>query len=117
MNRSHLARTAASPSPLNGHFGSEWYDSRMGDAVALSEAKRQLGALVSQAHLSHEPVFLTKRGRRVAAIIDADTLDRMIERLEDLEDAEAADAARREMVETREAPIPWDEVKAELGLT
>jgi len=88
----------------------------MTDVLAISEAKQQLGALVDRAHLAHEPVSLTKRGRRVAVLVDADDFDRMLERLEDLDDAEAAIAARRELEETAALPVPWDEVKAELGL-
>jgi prevent-host-death family protein len=89
----------------------------MTDVVAISDAKQHLGALVDRAHLAHEPVFLTKRGRRVAALVDAELFERMLERLEDVEDAEAAEAARREMAETAALPVPWEEVKAELGLT
>ena len=35
---------------------------------------------------------------------------------EDMADIRAAEQAREEMRRTGEAPIPWDEVKAELGL-
>ena len=34
----------------------------------------------------------------------------------DAEDAAAAVAARREAAETESLPVPWEEVKAELGL-
>lgn len=95
----------------------QWYPWGMTEAVAISDAKQRLGALVDRAHHAHEPVFLTKRGRRVAAIVDAEVFEHMIERLEDLEDAEAAEAARREMAETSALPVPWEEVKAELGLS
>lgn len=84
--------------------------------LPLSEAKQHLGALVDRAHLQHEIVSLTKRGRRVAVIVDADDFDRMVERLEELDDAQAAIAARRELEETAAEPIPWEDVKAELGL-
>ncbi|MDJ1371548.1 type II toxin-antitoxin system Phd/YefM family antitoxin [Gulosibacter molinativorax] len=89
----------------------------MNESLPISVAKQQLGTLVDRVHLAHETVYLTKHGRRVAAIIDADTLDGILERLEDFEDATAANAARREMAETGASPIPWDEVKAELGLS
>ncbi len=36
---------------------------------------------------------------------------------EDMEDIRAAERARTEMCETSTEPIPWDEVKADLGLT
>lgn len=95
----------------------DWYHLGMSETMAVSEAKRQLGAVVDRAHVAHEPVYLTRRGRRVVAVVDADEFDRLLALAEDVEDAAAADASRREMAETGAAPIPWDEVKAELGLT
>ena len=59
-------------------------------------------------------MFLTRRGRRVAAVIDADDLERLTQAAEDLADIETADAARAEITEY--GTIPWDEVKAGLGL-
>ena len=85
--------------------------------LPVSEAKQHLGALVDRAHLQHEPVSLSKRGRRVAVLVDADDFDRMVERLEEIDDAQAAIAARREVEETAAEPLPWDDVKRELGLT
>lgn len=84
--------------------------------LPVSDAKRQLGAIVDRAHLGHEPVYLSRRGQRVVAIVDADEFDRLLELAEDTEDAQAAIVARREMDETAGLPIPWDVVKAELGL-
>lgn len=60
---------------------------------------------------------LARRGRRVAAIIDADDLDGILELAEDMADIRAAEAARAEMRITGERPIPWKKVKADLGLT
>jgi prevent-host-death family protein len=85
--------------------------------LSLSEARGQFASIIKRAHGDHEPVYLSRRGRRVAAIIDADDLDRVLDLAEDMEDIRAAEAARAEMKATREAPIPWDEVKADLGLT
>jgi hypothetical protein len=52
----------------------------------------------------------------VAAIIDADDLDRILGLAEDMADVRAAEQARAEMKATGEAPIPWEQVKADLGL-
>lgn len=80
----------------------------------MSAARARLAEVVDAARVGHDPVYLTRHGRRVAAVIDADELVRLIEAAEDLADIEAARAAREEM---RESPaIPWDEVKADLGL-
>lgn len=51
----------------------------------------------------------------MAAEIDADDLDRLIAAVEDATDAEAARSARQEMVEGEQA-VPWEQVKADLGL-
>ncbi len=50
-------------------------------------------------------------------MIDADDLQRLIDDAEDLADIQAAREARAEMVETGEAPIPWEQVKGDLGIT
>lgn len=87
-----------------------------GEAVSISRAREQLAAVVDRARTEHRPVFLSRRGRRVAAVIDADDLDRLLDLAEDMADIRAAEAARAEMRETGARPIPWDEVKAELGM-
>lgn len=85
--------------------------------VAVSEARQQLAAIVDRARSEHAPVYLARRGRRVAAVIDAEDLERLIELAEDMADIRAAEASRAEMLATGEAPIPWEQVKADLGLT
>jgi len=84
--------------------------------MTVTEARARLADVVDEARVAHDPVFLTRRGRRVAAVIDADDLERLIEAAEDLEDIRAADAARAEVAESGAPPIPWDQVKADLGL-
>ena len=86
------------------------------DALSISEAREQLAAVIDRARTEHRPVFLSRRGRRVAAVIDADDLDRLLDLAEDMADIRAAEAARAEMRETGATPIPWEEVKADLGL-
>ena len=80
----------------------------------VSAARSRLEDVVDDACASHEPVFLTCRGRRVAAVVDVEDLERFTQAAEDLADIEAADAARAEIAE--HGTIPWDEVKADLGL-
>ena len=83
---------------------------------SISDARRDLAAVIDEARATHEPVFLSRRGRRVAAVISAEELDRLRGLAEDMADILDAEAARREMRETGAAPIPWDQVKADLGL-
>ena len=86
------------------------------DTLNISEARTQLAAIVDRARAEHEPVYVTRRGRRIAAVIDADDLDHVLALAEDMADSLAAEQARAEMRATGEAPIPWEEVKADLGL-
>lgn len=82
----------------------------------VSDARNQLASIIDRAQTEHQPVYLSRRGRRIAAVIDADDLDRLIELAEDMTDIRAAEQAREEMRDTQHEPIPWDEVKADLGL-
>ena len=83
--------------------------------ITVSAARARLADVVDAARVGHDPVYLTRRGQRVAAVIDADDLDRLIEAAEDLADIEAARSARQEIAEGA-PPIPWEQVKADLGL-
>lgn len=84
--------------------------------MSVSEARARLADVVDEARVGHDPVFLTRRGRRVAAVIDAEQLEQLLEDAEDLADLQAAALARAEMAEIGEAAIPWGQVKADLGL-
>lgn len=83
--------------------------------LSVSAARARLADVVDEARVGHDPVYLTRRGQRVAAVIAADDLARLLEAAEDLADIEAARAAREEI--EADGTIPWDEVKSDLGLT
>ncbi len=83
--------------------------------ITVSDARAKLADVVDSARVGHDPVYLTRRGQRVAAVIDADDLDHLIAAAEDLADIQAAAMARGEL-DTGELAIPWDQVKADLGL-
>ncbi|MGI8624134.1 MAG: type II toxin-antitoxin system Phd/YefM family antitoxin [Solirubrobacteraceae bacterium] len=85
--------------------------------LTVSEARRQLAAVIDRVRAEHAPIYLVRRGRRVAAVIDAEDLDQILDLAEDMADIRAAAATRAEMRATGEAPIPWEQVKADLGLT
>ncbi len=84
--------------------------------ISVSAARTRLADVVDGARVSHTPVFLTRRGKRVAAVIDADDLDQLVAAAEDLADIRAANAARDELATPGNAPIPWATIKADLGL-
>jgi hypothetical protein len=50
------------------------------------------------------------------AVSDADDLDEILALAEHMADIRAAAAARAEMQAAGGIPIPWDQVKADLGL-
>ena len=81
--------------------------------LSVSVACSRPDEIVDDVRARHEPVFLTRGGRRVAAVIDADDLERLTQAAEDLADIEAADAARAEIA--KHGTISWDEVKADFG--
>ena len=84
--------------------------------VPVSQAREQLASIIDLVRSEHAPVFLSRRGRRVAAVIDADDLERLIELAEDMADIRAAEESREEMRRTQIEPTPWHQVKADLGL-
>ena len=83
--------------------------------MTVSDARARLADVGDAARVGHDPVYLTRRGQRVAAVIDSEDLDRLIAAAEDLADIEAARAARAEIAEGEPA-IPWERVRADLGL-
>ncbi|WP_419846456.1 type II toxin-antitoxin system Phd/YefM family antitoxin [Candidatus Poriferisocius sp.] len=93
-----------------GALGNFMYDSYMTE-VAVSEARDRLAEVIDETRRSGEPISVTRRGRRVAVIIDSDAFDRLVDIAEDIEDRYELDAARAD-----DDYVPWDEVKAALGL-
>ena len=57
--------------------------------MSVSAARSRLADVIDDARVHHAPVFLTRRGRRVAAVIDAEDLERLTQAAEDLTDIEA----------------------------
>ena len=62
-----------------------------------------------------ERVRIDRRGAPSVAIIPIEDLE-LLEFLEDQIDIDAAEKALAEMKTQGEKPVPWDEVKARLGL-
>ncbi len=85
-------------------------------SYAVSEARQNLASIIDRARDEHAPMYIARRGQRVAAVIDADDLNELLEMAEDMADIRAAEAARAEMRETTQEPTPWEQVKADLGL-
>jgi prevent-host-death family protein len=79
--------------------------------LPVSEARDHLAEAIESARSTQQPVYVTRRGRRVAVIVDADAYDRLVEAAE-----EAADRAELNAARADDDFVPWDEVKAQLGL-
>ncbi len=78
--------------------------------MPIERAQEHLAEVVEEAERAGEVVYLTRHGRRVAAIVPP-------ELAAEIEAEEEADAAvAREALEESGAPIPWEQVKAEFGL-
>lgn len=84
---------------------------------SVSDARRDLASVIDAVRATREPVWISRHGRRVAAVIDADQLERLQALAEDMVDVLDAEAARAEMRGTAEKPVPWEQVKADLGLS
>lgn len=83
-------------------------------AITITAARDRLSSLVDDSR--NEPVYLTRRDRTVAAIVDADLLRRLLEDAEELADIRAAAESDDETARLDEAPVPWEDVKRDLGL-
>lgn len=79
--------------------------------LALSDARDRLGEVIDQARRSGEPIFVTLGGRRVAVIVGAEAFEQLVDAADEAIDREELQAARVE-----NEYVPWDEVKADLGL-
>jgi len=85
--------------------------------MSAKEARETFSELISRTAYGKEHVILTRNGRKMAALIpieDLTLLESLLEELEYRRDLEEARAALAE-VET-EGTVPWEKVKADLGL-
>jgi len=86
------------------------YDSYMIE-VAVSDARNRLADVIEEARRSGEPISVTRRGKRVAVIVESEAFDRLVDAADDAEDRRYLEAARAD-----DDYVPWYEVKAALGL-
>lgn len=82
--------------------------------MRITDARDRLASIVDEAR--NGPVYLTRRNRAVAAIVDPAALATLVEDAEELADIKAVDAAWEETQRLNEVPVPWDDVKRDLGL-
>lgn len=80
--------------------------------LPVSEVRERLAEVIEESGRSGEPVSLTRRGRAVAVLVAPDVYQRLSQDAED-----AIDRAAVELSAEDDDFIPWEEVKADLGLT
>jgi prevent-host-death family protein len=86
------------------------YDSYMTE-MAVSEAREHLAEVIDSAQRTGEPVYLTRRGRAVAVVVDPVVFEKLLDDAED-----ALDRAELALARDEDDYIPWEQVKADLGL-
>ena len=85
----------------------------MASNISVSDAREGFADLVNRVAYAHERVRVVRRGREIAAIVPIEDVE-LLERLEDEFDLEEARAVLADPESVN--PIPWGQVKAELGL-
>lgn len=78
--------------------------------IGASEARNSFADVIERAQ--SEPVFVERRGRTQAVVVSPVQYERMLAALEEAEDVAAFDEA----IQEEGANIPWNQVKADLGL-
>lgn len=94
-------------------WNNELYACGVAIEIPVTEARERLAAVVDEA--ATHPVYLSKRGRRIAVVISAEEYERLLEAVEEAEDIADGEAALAK-IRAGEPTIPWEQVKADLGL-
>jgi prevent-host-death family protein len=82
------------------------------EELAVSRARDHLGEAVNQVQYGREMVYLTRHGRRVAALVPVEVLE-AIEAVDDAEDVAEATAALAELG----PDVPLAEIRTALGIS
>lgn len=61
------------------------YDSYMNE-VAVSDARNRLADVIEESRRSGEPISVTRRGKRVAVILESEAFDRLVDCADDAQD-------------------------------
>ena len=85
-------------------------------SISTGQMRDELAEVVNRVALDKERIVLTRRGRRVAAIVPIEDLQALeeLEAAQDQQENEACDQAHE--VFLRGETIPWAEAKKKLGL-
>ena len=75
--------------------------------IAADDLRSQLGRELDQLRSNEDVLFVSKRGRLAAVLIDVERYRELVERTEYLEDSLAALQARDEVDQS----VPWSKVR------
>jgi len=79
----------------------------MARIVTADDLRAKLGRELDALRQSEDALYVSKRGRLAAVLLDPDRYAELIDRLDYLEDSIAALQARDE----REEAVPWSEIR------
>ncbi len=83
-------------------------------AYTTTEAESRIDTVISKVKKTKNRVALTKRGKPVVAVVPIEDLE-YLEALDAKEDAEDIQACKVTLKKKKDALIPWETVKKELG--
>jgi len=83
--------------------------------INIVNIRSRLADTINRVAYQGERVVLERRGRGVAALVSMEDLA-LLEKLEDAADAKAARKAIADMKRRKQKPIPWEQVRAQMGL-
>ena len=83
--------------------------------MAASKARQDFSETLNQVAYKGKRILLHRRGKDVAALVPVEDLA-LIEKIEDRIDLEEAEKILADLEEKGEKPIPWEQVKKNLGL-
>jgi len=85
--------------------------------VSAEEARNQFADILNRAAYGHERTVVTRRGKRIAAVVsieDLELLEAVLDELEDRADAEYCREALRNLDLSK--CVPWEKIKSDLGV-
>lgn len=89
----------------------------MNKEIPITEARHELTSLPERLAKESGVVAVTRRGKRVLALMPWELYESIVETLEIMGDEELMAALRKSIKEADAGkPIPWKTVKAKLGL-
>ena len=80
--------------------------------ISTVKARDEFSTVVNRAAFGKERVILTRRGKKLAAVVPIDD----VKLLEELEDRLDLEEAERILADQNEVPIPYKKARKRLGL-